>query len=106
MQPEIHIGAVTLQTFGICFGLAFVACGAILSKRLRELGKPRDWAYEIVFSALVGGLVGARVDYIAGDWREVRIRLPLSWRTASSFGTSSTALAASSPAKYCVTACV
>ena len=72
MQPEIHIGAVTLQTFGICFGLAFVACGAILSKRLRELGKPRDWAYEIVFSALVGGLVGARVDYILQNWDSAR----------------------------------
>ncbi len=24
---------------------------------------------------------GARVTYIAGDWREVRVRLPLSWRT-------------------------
>ena len=71
MQPEIHIGPLTLQTFGICFGLAFVACGAILARRLRELGKPRDWAYEIVFSALVGGLVGARVDYIVQNYDKV-----------------------------------
>jgi phosphatidylglycerol:prolipoprotein diacylglycerol transferase len=71
VQPEIHIGPVTLQAFGICFGLAFVACGAILAKRLQELGKPRDWAYEIVFSALVGGLVGARLDYIAQNWSKV-----------------------------------
>jgi phosphatidylglycerol:prolipoprotein diacylglycerol transferase len=71
VQPEIHIGPLTLQTFGICFGLAFVACGAILAKRLGELGKPRDWAYEIVFSALVGGLVGARVNYIVQNWSKV-----------------------------------
>ncbi|MEA2423189.1 MAG: phosphatidylglycerol---prolipoprotein diacylglyceryl transferase [Thermoleophilaceae bacterium] len=71
MQPELHIGPLTLQTFGICFGLAFVACGAILARRLREIGKPRDWAYEIVFSALVGGLVGARLDYIVQNWRTV-----------------------------------
>jgi phosphatidylglycerol:prolipoprotein diacylglycerol transferase len=71
VQPEIHIGPLTLQTFGIAFGLAFVACGLILARRLQEIGKPRDWAYEIVFSALVGGLVGARVDYLVQNYDKV-----------------------------------
>jgi phosphatidylglycerol:prolipoprotein diacylglycerol transferase len=71
VQPEIHIGPLTLQTFGICFGLAFVACGIVLARRLHEIGKPRDWAYEIVFSALVGGLVGARIDYIVQNYDRV-----------------------------------
>ena len=31
--------------------------------------------------------VGARVDYIAGDFREVRIHLPLNWRTRNYVGT-------------------
>lgn len=30
---------------------------------------------------------GARVTYLASDWREVRIRLPLSWRTRNYVGT-------------------
>jgi acyl-coenzyme A thioesterase PaaI-like protein len=30
---------------------------------------------------------GARVEFIAGDWKEVRIRLPLSWRTRNYVGT-------------------
>lgn len=30
---------------------------------------------------------GARVAHIAADWREVRIRLPLSWRTRNVVGT-------------------
>lgn len=30
---------------------------------------------------------GARVTFIAADWREVRIRLPLSWRTRNYVGT-------------------
>jgi hypothetical protein len=30
---------------------------------------------------------GARVTYIAGDWREVRIKVPLSWRTRNYVGT-------------------
>lgn len=30
---------------------------------------------------------GGRVAYIAGDWQEVRVRLPLSWRTRNYVGT-------------------
>lgn len=30
---------------------------------------------------------GARITYIADDWREIRIRLPLSWRTRNYVGT-------------------
>ncbi len=32
---------------------------------------------------------GARVTYIAEDQREVRIRLPLNWKTRGYFGTTS-----------------
>ncbi len=56
MYPEIHIGPLTLQSFGIAFGLGFIAAGAVIARRFEETGKPRDWAYEIVFAALVGGL--------------------------------------------------
>jgi phosphatidylglycerol:prolipoprotein diacylglycerol transferase len=69
--PEIHIGPLDLQTFGICFALAFLASGLVMSRRLRELGKPADWAYEMVFAALVGGLVGSRLDYLIQNWDEV-----------------------------------
>ena len=30
---------------------------------------------------------GARVDHIAADWRYIRIRLPLNWRTRNAVGT-------------------
>jgi hypothetical protein len=30
---------------------------------------------------------GARMTYVSADWREVRIRLPLSWRTRNYVGT-------------------
>lgn len=30
---------------------------------------------------------GARITYIAGDFREIRVRLPLSWRTRNYVGT-------------------
>jgi phosphatidylglycerol---prolipoprotein diacylglyceryl transferase len=71
VQPEIHIGPLTLQTFGICFALAFIAAGALVGRRLREWGKPADWAYEMTFAALIGGIVGARLDYILENWDQV-----------------------------------
>ena len=71
MQPEIEIGPLTLQTFGLCFALGFIAAGLILSRRFTELGKPPDWAYEMVFAALIGGIVGARLDFLIENWSEV-----------------------------------
>src|ERR671917_152909 len=71
MQPEIHLGPLTLQTFGIMFALGFLAAGWVIAKRLREWGKPPDWSYEMVFAALVGGLVGSRVDFLIQNWDEV-----------------------------------
>ena len=39
-----------------------------------------------VFPAYRG--TGGRVTYIAGDWREVRVKLPLNWRTRNYVGTT------------------
>jgi phosphatidylglycerol---prolipoprotein diacylglyceryl transferase len=72
VYPEIHVGPLTLQTFGICFAFAFIAAGAVIWRRLGELGKPVDWAYEMGFSALVGGLVGSRLDFIIENYSDVK----------------------------------
>jgi phosphatidylglycerol---prolipoprotein diacylglyceryl transferase len=69
--PEIHLGPLDLQTFGLCFASAFLASGATMARRLKELGKPVDWAYEMLFAALVGGLVGSRLDYLVQNWDKV-----------------------------------
>ena len=58
MQPEIHIGGISLKTFGLMFALAFLTVGALIARRFKELGKPVDWAYEISFAALLGGSWG------------------------------------------------
>jgi acyl-coenzyme A thioesterase PaaI-like protein len=44
----------------------------------------RRWGFN-VFPAYRGA--GARITYIAADWREIRIKLPLSWRTRNYVGT-------------------
>ena len=71
MYPQFEIGPVTLQTFGICFALAFLVAGALVWKRLGGLGKPVDWAYEMAFAALIGGVVGSRLYFVAQNYEEV-----------------------------------
>ena len=75
MQPEIHVLGVSLKSFGIVFACGFIAAGAILARRLKELGKPVDWAYEIAFAALVGGLVGSRLYYVIQNYNQVKHHL-------------------------------
>lgn len=72
MQPEIHVLGVSLKSFGIVFACGFIAAGAILARRLKELGKPVDWSYEMAFAALVGGLVGSRVYYVVQNYSQVK----------------------------------
>jgi phosphatidylglycerol:prolipoprotein diacylglycerol transferase len=72
MYPEIHLGPLTLQTFGLMFALAFLAAGALIAKRLKEIGKPVDWAYEIGFAALFGGIVGSRLYFVIQNYDSVK----------------------------------
>jgi phosphatidylglycerol---prolipoprotein diacylglyceryl transferase len=71
MYPEISLGPLTIQTFGLMFALAFLAAGALIAKRLTEIGKPVDWAYEMGFAALIGGIVGSRLYFIVENWDSV-----------------------------------
>ena len=71
MYPELDLGPVTLQTFGICFAFGFLGAGLLLGRRFTELGKPVDWAYEMIFAGLVGGLIGSRLDFLIQNYDSV-----------------------------------
>jgi phosphatidylglycerol:prolipoprotein diacylglycerol transferase len=71
MQPEIELFGLTLYSFGLMVGLAFIVAGWVATRRLAELGKPTDWSFEIVLSALVGGVIGAKLWWLAEEWRSV-----------------------------------
>jgi len=72
MYPELQIGPLTLQTFGLMFALAFLAAGALIAKRLKEIGRPVDWAYEMGFAALIGGVAGSRIYFIVQNYDSVK----------------------------------
>jgi phosphatidylglycerol---prolipoprotein diacylglyceryl transferase len=64
MQPSIDVLGISIKTFGLFFALNFICWGALAHRRLRELGKPVEWASEMVLVAIVGGLIGARGYYL------------------------------------------
>jgi phosphatidylglycerol:prolipoprotein diacylglycerol transferase len=72
MKPEIEILGISIKTFGVCFALGFLACGAVVARRLRELGRSPDWSYEIVFASLLGGVIGARVYYLLQNYSSLK----------------------------------
>src|SRR5688500_11916168 len=67
MQPEIDLLGLPLKTLGLCFGLAFAVSCSMVTSRLMALGRPPVWAYEMVFAALIGGLLGARGYLLLGN---------------------------------------
>jgi phosphatidylglycerol---prolipoprotein diacylglyceryl transferase len=72
VKPEVVVFGISIKTFGVTFALGFLACGLVIARRLRELGRPVDWAYEIVFAALLGGLVGARAYFVIQNYDQVK----------------------------------
>lgn len=72
MYPEIEIGPVAVQGFGLCFALGFLAAGALIWKRLLEIGESPDWAYEMGFAALIGGIAGSRLYFLAQNHGDVQ----------------------------------
>lgn len=72
MKPTFDVLGLSIKSFGVVFALGFLACGLLVARRLRELDKPVDWAYEIVFAALAGGLIGARGYFVLQNYHEVQ----------------------------------
>jgi phosphatidylglycerol---prolipoprotein diacylglyceryl transferase len=72
VRPEIHLLGVSIKTFGVCFALAFLAAGMVVQRRLVELGKSAEWAYELIFAGIVGGLVGSRLYYLIQNYSDVK----------------------------------
>ena len=72
MIPEIDVLGLPIKTFGLFFGLSFIACGLVLARRLKELGRPVDWAYELIFAALIGGIVGSRLWWFLDNYEDAK----------------------------------
>lgn len=70
MYPELPFKpfGLTITTFGLMLGLAFLAAGWIASLEFDRKGHGRDVAWTLLMGALVGGIVGAKLYYAFLNW--------------------------------------
>jgi phosphatidylglycerol:prolipoprotein diacylglycerol transferase len=65
----VQLGPVTIYSFGAMMALAFLISGWVVSLELARKGMDAEDAWSIVLWAAVGGIVGARLLALLGDWQ-------------------------------------
>lgn len=60
-----HIGSFEITGFGFMVMAGFYMAGWTMQRRLEERGLNEQYAWDVVFAAVIGGLVGAKVWYAA-----------------------------------------
>lgn len=58
------VGGAPVTSFGIMMLASFLVAGYVLRAELARMGEDGDKAWDILFMAVVGGIVGARVYYL------------------------------------------
>lgn len=58
------LGGEPVTSFGVMLFLAFLAAGYLLRARMDETGIDPDRAWDLVFAAVIGGIVGAKLYYV------------------------------------------
>lgn len=70
MYPVIFkLGPLTVYSYGLMMAIGFLVAGQLTGKELKRKGLPEEAASAMVVWAAVGGLIGARILSIAGDWQ-------------------------------------
>ncbi len=70
MYPVLlKLGPLTIYSYGLMMAIAFLTAGYLTGKELSRKGFNGDLASTLVFWAAVGGLGGARLFAILGDWQ-------------------------------------
>jgi phosphatidylglycerol:prolipoprotein diacylglycerol transferase len=64
-----RVGQVAVYSYGVTLALAFVACWLIARWYLPTRGLDVELATDLLLAAAVGGIVGARLLYVATSWQ-------------------------------------
>jgi phosphatidylglycerol:prolipoprotein diacylglycerol transferase len=61
----IHLGPLEITGYGLMLMVAFLMGGWLIARQLREKNLREDYAADIVAAAVVGGIIGAKLWYVA-----------------------------------------
>lgn len=71
MYPVLlQFGPITIYSYGVMMALGFISAGWTLGLELQRRGKDPNLASTFVLWAAIGGLLGARLLFLAEEWRE------------------------------------
>ena len=65
------LGGAAITSFGVFMLFAFLTGGYVLRAELRRMGEEPDRAWDIVFMAVVGGIVGAKLYYVLLNYEQL-----------------------------------
>lgn len=61
----IHLGPLEVTGYGLMLMVAFLMGGWLMARQLRELDLKEEYAADVVAAAVVGGIIGAKLWYVA-----------------------------------------
>jgi len=67
------LGGEAVTSFGVMMFLAFVTAGVILRKEMERNGYDGEKAWDLVFMAVIGGIVGAKLYYVFLNWDRFQV---------------------------------
>ncbi|MFZ0391441.1 MAG: prolipoprotein diacylglyceryl transferase [Calditrichia bacterium] len=59
-----EIGPLKVGSYGLMLAIAFITCLWLLRREFARRDLNPDWAYNIIFAAAIGGIIGARLYFI------------------------------------------
>ncbi len=77
------IGPVTIYWYGIIVALAFLAGISYALSRVKSFGLDGDRVIDVVIIGAIGGIVGARLYYVAFSWDQFKddpVRIFMTWQ--------------------------
>lgn len=67
------VGGEPVTTFGVMMFFAFVTAGVVLRKELDRMGYEGDKAWDFVFMAVIGGIIGAKLYYVFLNYDRLQV---------------------------------
>jgi phosphatidylglycerol:prolipoprotein diacylglycerol transferase len=69
MYPILfQLGPITIYSFGVFMALAALSAARVVHSELKRRGYDPELASSMIFAAAIGGLIGARLWFIVGEW--------------------------------------
>lgn len=79
MLNEIQIGPITIHMYGLMMGIGFISAYLLSDYRAKKRGLNTDIVFGILWCAIIGGLLGARILYYIVEFPSILENPSILW---------------------------